>query len=89
MDRIWQLNILLECQRKGYVENCFCPPPRHLLYEKQNVIVQLIYYKEAKTIAFNANPNKKISTVKHRNNGHLNNGMHRNNGQSAYSGAPK
>ena len=31
----------------------------------------------------------KVNTVKHRNNGHLNNGMHRNNGQSAYSGAPK
>ena len=29
------------------------------------------------------------STVKHRNNGHLNNGMHQNNGQSAYSKASK
>ena len=31
----------------------------------------------------------KLITVKHRNNGHLNNGMHQNNGQSAYSGASK
>ena len=30
-----------------------------------------------------------LSTVKHRNNGHLNNGMHRNNGQNAFSGASK
>ena len=30
-----------------------------------------------------------MCTVKNRNNGHLNNGMLRNNGQSAYSGASK
>ena len=31
----------------------------------------------------------KQNTVKHRNNGHLNNGMHWNNGQSACAGASK